>query len=109
MPSLELRVQERTAQLEASNQELEAFSYSVSHDLRAPLRSIDGFSQALLEDYADDVVDAEGKKYLARLRDNSRKMAGLIDDLLGLSRLTRAELKIAGSVDLSEDGAGRGG
>lgn len=97
--TLEKRVEERTAQLEATNKELEAFSYSVSHDLRAPLRSIDGFSQALLEDYAD-VLDAEGKKYLERLRNNSRQMAGLIDDLLALSRLTRAEMKRA-PVDLS--------
>lgn len=90
--TLEQRVLERTAQLEASNKELEAFSYSVSHDLRAPLRSIDGFSQALMEDYGD-VIDADGKKYLDRLRNNSRQMAGLIDDLLALSRLTRAEMK----------------
>ena len=92
--TLEKRVEERTAQLEATNKELEAFSYSVSHDLRAPLRSIDGFSQALLEDYAD-VLDADGKKYLERLRNNSRQMASLIDDLLALSRLTRAEMKRA--------------
>ncbi len=92
--TLEKRVEERTAQLEATNKELEAFSYSVSHDLRAPLRSIDGFSQALLEDYAD-VLDSDGKKYLERLRNNSRQMAGLIDDLLALSRLTRAEMKRA--------------
>ena len=92
--TLEKRVEDRTAQLEASNKELEAFSYSVSHDLRAPLRSIDGFSQALLEDYGD-TIDAEGKKYLERLRNNSRQMAGLIDDMLALSRLTRADMKRA--------------
>ena len=97
--TLEKRVEERTAQLEASNKELEAFSYSVSHDLRAPLRSIDGFSQALLEDYGD-TIDADGKKYLERIRTNSRQMAGLIDDMLALSRLTRADMKRA-PVDLT--------
>ncbi len=88
---LEQRVIERTAQLEATNKELEAFSYSVSHDLRAPLRSIDGFSQALLEDYGDE-LDALGKDYLRRVRAASQRMAHLIDDLLKLSRLTRGEL-----------------
>lgn len=77
--------------LEAANKELEAFSYSVSHDLRAPLRSIDGFSQALLEDYADK-LDEHGKGYLRRVRAASQKMAQLIDDMLKLSRVTRAEL-----------------
>jgi PAS domain S-box-containing protein len=96
---LEQRVIERTAQLEAANNELEAFSYSVSHDLRAPLRSIDGFSQALLEDYAD-MLDAQGHDYLRRVRAATQRMAQLIDDLLSLSRLTRSELRHQ-AVDLS--------
>lgn len=88
---LEQRVLERTAQLKASNQELEAFSYSVSHDLRAPLRSIDGFSQSLLEDYGDQ-LDTQGKDYLQRVRKASQRMSQLIDDLLELSRVTRSEM-----------------
>ncbi len=89
---LEQRVAERTAQLEAANQELEAFSYSVSHDLRAPLRHINGFSQALLEDYAGR-LDEEGKGYLQEVRNASREMAQLIDDLLQLARVTRSEMR----------------
>ncbi len=89
----------KTRQLEAANQELEAFSYSVSHDLRAPLRSMDGFSQALLEDYGDK-FDDDGRDYLNRVRAGSKKMGQLIDDLLGLSRVTRRDLKQA-PVDLS--------
>ncbi|MEH2045389.1 sensor histidine kinase [Nostoc sp.] len=96
---LEQRVAERTAQLEATNKEMEAFSYSVSHDLRAPLRSIDGFSQALLEDYADK-LDALGQNYLQRVRAATQRMAQLIDDLLNLSRLTRSEMHCE-KVDLS--------
>ena len=96
---LEQRVTQRTAELEAANKELEAFAYSVSHDLRAPLRSIDGFSAALLEDYADK-VDDEGKDYLRRLRAASQRMAQLIDDILNLSRVTRSEL-VREQVDLS--------
>jgi light-regulated signal transduction histidine kinase (bacteriophytochrome) len=76
---------------QAATRELEAFSYSVAHDLRTPLRGIDGFSQALLEDY-DDVLDEEGKDYLRRVRAAAQRMGQLIDDLLGLSRLTRSEL-----------------
>jgi signal transduction histidine kinase len=79
-------------ELEATNSELEAFSYSVSHDLRAPLRSIDGFSQIILEDYADD-FDEEGKDYLGRVRAASQRMGRLIDDLLGLSRVTRGNME----------------
>ena len=96
---LESRVLERTAQLEASNKELEAFAYSVSHDLRTPLRGIDGFSLALLEDYADK-LDESGKDYLERVRAGALKMGQLIDALLNLSRLTRGEVRRA-SVDLS--------
>ncbi|MEK6697861.1 MAG: ATP-binding protein [Nitrospirota bacterium] len=97
---LERRVLDRTAQLEAANKELEAFSYSVSHDLRAPLRSIDGFSQALLEDYADR-LDEQGRDYLSRVRSASQRMGHLIDDLLMLSRITRSEMQHE-VVDLSE-------
>jgi PAS domain S-box-containing protein len=86
---LEQRVADRTAQLEAANRELEAFAYSVSHDLRAPLRGIDGFSQALLEDYRDS-LDDQGKDYLRRVRDASQRMGILIDDLLKLSRISRS-------------------
>ena len=87
---LEHRVRQRTAQLEATNRELEAFSYSISHDLAAPLRSIDGFSQILLEDYAE-VLDHEGKDYLSRVRASSQHLGQLIDALLKLSRMTRRE------------------
>ncbi len=79
------------AELTAANKELEAFSYSISHDLRAPLRSIDGFSQALLEDYSTR-LDKTGKQYLERVRNGAQRMATLIDDLLALSRITRAEI-----------------
>jgi PAS domain S-box-containing protein len=96
---LERRVQERTAQLQAANKELEAFSYSVSHDLRAPLRHINGFSQALMEDYADK-LDEEGKDYLQQVRDASQEMAQLIDDVLQLARVTRSEMRRE-SVNLS--------
>ena len=97
---LELRVQVRTRELEAANGELEAFCYSVSHDLRAPLRGIDGFSQALLEDYGDQ-FDPVGKDYLERVRAAARRMAALIDDLLTLSRITRADIR-HGQIDLSQ-------
>ncbi len=96
---LEQRVIERTTQLQAVNKELEAFAYSVSHDLRAPLRSIDGFSQVLLEDYAGR-LDEEGKDYLQRVRSGSQRMAELIDDILSLSRVTRGEMQRE-MVDLS--------
>ena len=96
---LELRVIERTTQLEAVNKELETFAYSVSHDLRAPLRSIDGFSQILLEDYTEKLND-EGQDYLRRVRAASQRMGELIDDLLNLSRVTRGEMYHE-SVDLS--------
>jgi PAS domain S-box-containing protein len=97
---LERRVRERTAELEASTRELDAFAYSVSHDLRAPLRSLDGFSQILLDDYAD-VLDDAGRDCLNRLQANTGRMAQIIDDLLNLSRATRVELRRV-PVDLSE-------
>jgi signal transduction histidine kinase len=97
---LEDRVRERTAQLEAANHELEAFAFSVSHDLRAPLRAVDGFSQALLEDFPDDVPE-EAKRYLTRIRTSTLRMGQLIEDLLNLSRVTRGALERA-TVDLSE-------
>ena len=96
---LEQRVRQRTAQLEAANQELEAFSYSVSHDLRAPLRFIDGMSLALVEDYAEQ-LDPEAKHYLISVRAEVKRMAQLIDDLLKLSRISRTEMR-TGPVDLS--------
>jgi signal transduction histidine kinase len=95
----ELETRRLNVQLEAANRELETFSYSVSHDLRAPLRGIDGFSQALLEDYADK-VDGQGKDYLRRVREASQHMAQLIDDLLNLSRVSREEIQ-RDEVDLS--------
>jgi len=88
---LEERVRERTAELEYANRELEAFSYSVSHDLRAPLRGIDGFSLALLEDYGDS-LDETARGYLERVRAATRRMGCLIDELLTLSRVTRQEV-----------------
>jgi PAS domain S-box-containing protein len=91
--SLEERVAERTAQLAAANAELEAFSYSVSHDLRSPLRAIDGFSRAIGEDY-DAMLDDNGRDYLRRIREASQRMAQLIDDLLRLSRATRTQMRI---------------
>ena len=90
---LNAQLVQRSAQLEASNKELEAFSYSVSHDLRAPLRGIDGFSQAVLEDY-DDKLDDSGRSYLHRVRAASQRMSQLIDAMLNLARLTRAEIHI---------------
>jgi light-regulated signal transduction histidine kinase (bacteriophytochrome) len=114
--TLEERVRQRTAELEATNRELEAFSYSVSHDLRSPLRTIDGFSLALEEDYTDR-VDATGVDYIRRVRNGVQRMGQLIDALLQLSRITRAEINreevdvstmadvVAG--DLVEQNAGR--
>ncbi len=96
---LERLVAQRTADLTATNHELSAFAYSVSHDLRAPLRAIDAFSQALLEDYAD-VIDAQGQDYLRRVRNNTTRMGQLIDDLLQLAKLTRSEMHFE-AIDLS--------
>ena len=89
---LERRVKERTAQLEAINKELEAFSYSVSHDLRAPLRSIRGFSEVLLERYCKQ-LDPTGQEFLRRACQSSQQMETLIEDLLKLSRVSRSELQ----------------
>ena len=97
---LENRVQQRTLQLENANKELEAFSYSVSHDLRAPLRGIDGWSLALLEDY-NHLLDDQGRKYLGRVRSESQRMGNLIDDLLKLSRVNRIDMKKM-EVDISD-------
>jgi signal transduction histidine kinase len=95
----EERLRIRSAHLEAANKELDAFCYSVAHDLRAPLRGIDGFSQALVEDYGDR-LDSQGKECLQRVRLSAQRMATLIDDLLNLSRITRAEMR-QDIVDLS--------
>jgi PAS domain S-box-containing protein len=89
---LEERVIERTAQLHAANQELEAFSYSVSHDLRAPLRAINGYTRILLEDYAG-VLDEEGRRVCHIITDETKRMGKLIDDLLSFSRLSRKQIQ----------------
>ena len=88
---LERRVTERTRQLEAANRELEAFAYAVSHDLRAPLRSMSGFSQ-ILQETAPAGLDEKSRHYLQRIHDASMRMSGLIEDLLNLSRIGRSEL-----------------
>jgi PAS domain S-box-containing protein len=88
---LEIRVAKRTRELESINKEMEAFSYSVSHDLRAPLRSIDGFSNKILKDY-EPLLDEQGKDYFMRVKKASQQMGQLIDDLLKLSRLTRVQI-----------------
>lgn len=95
---LEKRVQERTAQLTDSNAQLEAFAYTVSHDLKAPLRGIQGFSQALLEDYQDN-LDDQGRDYLRRIGNGILRMQTLIDDLLEHSQLSRVEFSLT-TVDL---------
>jgi len=92
-------LRQRTRELETANRELQSFSYSVSHDLRTPLRAIDGFSQVLVEDYAD-TLDERGKDYLRRVRSASQRMGVLIDDFLKLSRVTQAEMKVT-DVDMS--------
>ena len=96
---LNTALRERAMVLESVNHELEAFSYSVSHDLRAPLRAVDGFSRILLDEYADRLDDT-GKDRLKRVRAAAQRMATLIDDLLKLSRITRSELKRE-DIDLS--------
>jgi PAS domain S-box-containing protein len=88
---LEQRVMKRTAELEAANRELEAFSYSVSHDLRAPLRAVDGFSQVVIEDFGPQLPE-EARRYLQMIRGSAKRMGDLIDDLLTFSRLSRQPL-----------------
>ena len=90
---LELRVHQRTAQLELTNHELESFAYSISHDLRAPLRAMEGYSHILQDEFGPQ-LNADGKHYLKRIQSNALHMAKLIDDLLDLSRITRWELNI---------------
>jgi PAS domain S-box-containing protein len=97
---LEGRVQRRTAQLEEANRELEAFAYSISHDMRAPLRAVDGFSQILSDDYAS-LLDEPGREYLRRVRAAAQRMGIIIDGLMDLSNLSRVELHFS-LVDLSE-------
>jgi PAS domain S-box-containing protein len=106
--TLERRVSERTSELRLANRELESFSYSVSHDLRAPLQVIDGFGRALLARH-DEALDGQARHYLDRIRDNTRQMGELIDALLSLARVTRAELR-SERIDLSalaREAAGR--
>lgn len=89
---LDARVRERTQQLESANAELESFAYSVSHDLRAPLRSVDGYSEALFEDFADSLPE-DARRYLDKIRTSTQRMGQLIEDLLKLSRLSRTDLR----------------
>ena len=100
---LEARVEQRTAELTKANHELEVFSYTISHDLRAPLRSLHGFSEALLEEYSDR-LDETGQEYAGRIAAASQRMATLIDDLLRLSRASRADMSL-GPVNLSASAA----
>jgi PAS domain S-box-containing protein len=113
---LEQRVVKRTAQLEAANKELEAFSYSVSHDLRAPIRHISGFSKMLVEEFGTQIPD-EAQHYLQRIQEGTRRMGLLVDDLLNLARLGRHELRLQTAgldavieevvLDLAQDYEGR--
>jgi light-regulated signal transduction histidine kinase (bacteriophytochrome) len=96
---LEQRVAHRTAQLESANKELEEFSYSMSHDMRTPLRALDGFSKILLEDHSAS-LDDEGKRLLKILRDNSQRMGRLVDDILRFLSMGRRKMKFS-SVDIA--------
>jgi light-regulated signal transduction histidine kinase (bacteriophytochrome) len=99
--TLERRVEERTSALEEANEELTAFAYSVSHDLRAPLRAIDGYGLALLQDYPEgSVLDAEAVRFISRMRSGTKRMGQLIEDLLNLSRVSRAPMERT-AVDMS--------
>lgn len=98
---LEQRVQERTEELRAANKELEAYSYSIAHDLRQPLRAIDGFSMLLMEDLDDRVTEQE-KAYINRVREAAQRMGHLIDDILELSKITRADIALH-DVDISAE------
>ena len=98
---LEARVEQRTAELVVANKDLEAFTYSVAHDLRSPLRALSGYSAALIEDYGDR-LDETGRGFLERIQAASERMGELIDDLLTLSRVSRAEMSL-GPVDLSAE------
>src|SRR5437899_1763412 len=97
---IEEELQQRSAELQTMNKELEAFSYSVSHDLRAPLRAIDGFSRIMVEDFQDS-LSAEARQYLQHISEASAQMGQLIEDMLRLSRITRVELHLS-PVNLSE-------
>lgn len=97
---LEQKVIERTAQLESVNKELESFSYSVSHDLRAPIRAINGYTRILVEDYAEK-LDSDGQKTLQSIINNSKKMGELIDDLLAFSKLGRKQVTVS-EIDMTE-------
>jgi len=105
--TLEQRVAQRTAELEASNKELEGFTYSVSHDLRAPLRHIDGFSRMLLEE-GDAGLSDNARRYLDRIREGTKQMGQLVDDLLNLARLGRREMspQVTGLSSLAEEAVG---
>src|ERR1700723_1901284 len=98
---LEARVEQRTAELLVANKNLEAFTYSVAHDLRSPLRALSGYSEALVEDYGDR-LDETGRWYTERIQAATERMSALIDDLLNLSQVSRAEMSL-GPVDLSTE------
>ena len=102
------RVRRHTAELEATNKDLEAFTYSVSHDLRSPLRHIDGFSKLLLEEYSADLPE-DARRYLSRIRDGTRRMGMMVDDLLNLTRVGRKELsmQLTGLSSLLEEAIAR--